>query len=971
MSIIRNFIAKGLFKKSGVIANREAVDFSTNALIKRLENYNIKPTDITSEDQLLKVLNGVKQAEDNMFNNRFRDMMENNKFFNKQSDNVVDLKNRKLNTEKPILGGTQETDEQILKRLKKQNEDSINRLKNKKDPPEELAGGGVAGLLGERPGYDKGLKVQGSGSMSGKNQIQGAPEGITSNKSFINLIANLDIPISEKISLLGDVQYSKFRDKIEKGDEELFLEDPASYLNKKIGIGINQGNEGFSGSAKYDVDSGEPEFNILFKKSFAQGGRTGFRGGGAYQGGSGAPGSAKSSSKSSTNQGPAGGASSGGNYGGNRNPNQTYGGGGGKTTTTTTPTPKTNTGITSNYMNPTFRKATINFLNRKQPPKSFIDNLKNIYGEDVRTVAEYGKDTNVIDAQARIEAGVAMPGDVDLVNAATNTTTSVPDLSNPDVLNKIAIDTGMPMEGFINKTPTTQTTRDIKSIQDYKRNPDLQFNVNDIMELNIGQRLGEPKIQSIYDLVQAPGQTPFMAAQGGPARQNFAMGKRAFLKLLAGTGAGIAGLKSGLLGFGKKKIAKSVIAPATQAANEAAPPYFFRLVEKIKAMGDDASKLAVKDREKVTTYKDYTLTEDVTTGEKTIQRMKVDDNLKYDASEYYGKPVTEDVYMNYKPGKSQADETMKGKTPRDEYTEDTSLIRSDRPAEGGIEETFDGVPDDILEEVGETIVKKADGGRIGYAVGKKVIAKGIMSKINKLFGKGTMTTADKIAQPEKTIQQRIMEFEARNKPDAITVEPRQILDVPPMPSGFSLSKEKLLKKFPELDESFADELMEMDKNMQGRIIKMLENRRKNPEAYDKLLDEKGDTLEFQAAFDEITRKSNNADGGRIGLSGGGGLLKLLKLLKPKPKKLETVKSFLEKRQFLKDIVGNTEKNKKARELKMLKDAMEESRNNPGFKFENVDIDKDIRPIFDKEIVKSLKKNRKLNATGGLAAMLGE
>ena len=39
-----------------------------------------------------------------------------------------------------------------------------------------------------------------------------------------------------------------------------------------------------------------------------------------------------------------------------------------------------------------------------------------------------------------------------------------------------------------------------------------------------------------------------------------------------------------------------------------------------------------------------TLTEDITTGEKTIQRMKVDDDLKYDASEYYGKPVDEETF---------------------------------------------------------------------------------------------------------------------------------------------------------------------------------------------------------------------------------------------------------------------------------------------------------------------------------------
>ena len=42
MSIIRNFIAKQLFKKGGSIANNKAVDFSTNALIKRLDNLEKK-----------------------------------------------------------------------------------------------------------------------------------------------------------------------------------------------------------------------------------------------------------------------------------------------------------------------------------------------------------------------------------------------------------------------------------------------------------------------------------------------------------------------------------------------------------------------------------------------------------------------------------------------------------------------------------------------------------------------------------------------------------------------------------------------------------------------------------------------------------------------------------------------------------------------------------------------------------------
>jgi len=184
----------------------------------------------------------------------------------------------------------------------------------------------------------------------------------------------------------------------------------------------------------------------------------------------------------------------------------------------------------------------------------------------------------------------------------------------------------------------------------------------------------------------------------------------------------------------------------------------------------------------------------------------------------------------------------------------------------------------VFDEVSR--VKKSMGGRIGFADGpddpKKLIKKvpkvgkvvsgieslkGAIGKIMNRFGEDAITTADKVDQPEKTTQQLISEFESRNKPDAITIESREILDVPPVPEGFKLSKEKLMAKFPELDEDFADQLMDMDKDTAGRIIKMLENRRLNPEAYDRLLDEYGDTLEFQGKFDEVIRRSKNASGG--------------------------------------------------------------------------------------------------------------
>jgi hypothetical protein len=148
----------------------------------------------------------------------------------------------------------------------------------------------------------------------------------------------------------------------------------------------------------------------------------------------------------------------------------------------------------------------------------------------------------------------------------------------------------------------------------------------------------------------------------------------------------------------------------------------------------------------------------------------------------------------------------------------------------------------------------AVGGRIGFKMGT---GKGIMKLkdlINKKFGKGTMKTVDEINRPESALNRDMFgEFEGRMN--------RQTLDVPEAPSGFKLSRERLLKNFPEIDEDFVDEIMAMDRDLQLRVISMLKDRRKNPEAYGKLLMEKGDTLDFQGEFDRSIQRGKNADGG--------------------------------------------------------------------------------------------------------------
>ena len=264
------------------------------------------------------------------------------------------------------------------------------------------------------------------------------------------------------------------------------------------------------------------------------------------------------------------------------------------------------------------------------------------------------------------------------------------------------------------------------------------------------------------------------------------------------------------------------------------------------------------------------LIEDVGTGvfENVDMKAVIRSNMFDDLIE---QGIDEDVLMD----------VMYSGTKSDDFGITMAKIKSNAQDKGiDINDTVDFYERSFEEVVPRT--KKAMGGRIGFAdgdedpkkksllkkvpkVGKTISGleslKGAIGKIMNRFGEDAITTADKVDQPEKTVQQQIMEFEARNKPDAITIESREILDVPPVPEGFKLSKEKLMAKFPELDEDFADQLMDMDKDTAGRIIKMLENRRLNPEAYDKLLDEYGDTLEFQGKFDEVIRRSKNASGG--------------------------------------------------------------------------------------------------------------
>jgi hypothetical protein len=212
--------------------------------------------------------------------------------------------------------------------------------------------------------------------------------------------------------------------------------------------------------------------------------------------------------------------------------------------------------------------------------------------------------------------------------------------------------------------------------------------------------------------------------------QGGGMGRRAFLKLMATLGGGIAGLKSGLFGMsGKetgKQVAKKVVKSAGASGNP--PPYFFKLVEKIKTLGDDT--MATQDNTIAKKYKDYVMEEDFA-GNISIMKKNMDD------------PYPEEVIMSYKVDDVSLP-SGKGMAKVDEYEEFT--VRPD--GDGKMKDIEPGVPDEVVQEGtmfedNLTDFGKADGGRIGFSVGnlaKLGITGSSRRFLEKVFGKEGLET---------------------------------------------------------------------------------------------------------------------------------------------------------------------------------------------------------------------------------------
>jgi len=144
-------------------------------------------------------------------------------------------------------------------------------------------------------------------------------------------------------------------------------------------------------------------------------------------------------------------------------------------------------------------------------------------------------------------------------------------------------------------------------------------------------------LKDFYDQTQNPTLTEEEAMGGGitgmttGGRAGFmagGMGRRGFLKMLAGLGGGIAAAKTGLLKLAGKEPVKQVAKEVVQQSSTTPPPYFFKLAEKIKKLGSDTTptndRTIAKSLKSKDGTADYILEEDMATGDIQIKKVNME-----------------------------------------------------------------------------------------------------------------------------------------------------------------------------------------------------------------------------------------------------------------------------------------------------------------------------------------------------------
>jgi hypothetical protein len=640
-------ITEALFGKRGTVVDMKGKVIPKGSGIMGGESIEslMKSGDVTKKSKKVTDRDMFKAANENYITDTISKI--------KSMDPIEAMKeaNKVIKREGPYKNLNQQQAKKILK-------DTEDHIFERDVTPmdEDFAAGGVAGLLGERTGYAQGTDVF-------RRQKKEIPEEIK-KKIFEMIMGTRN---------LGKVIENSERTKSRIGSEGV----------KAYGL--------------------------------ANGGRAEFKGGGMDMG--------AGSSKSSKSSGPAGGASSGGNYGGNNfksdrddnreqyrtqqysRPPSTPSGGGGMDASRAQFQPQfgpqlfnsQGLGVTPfNLSNKNFAKlvgpALIQYriLQKKQAmeplggdpftpqDQNMLDKLNQMEEEEKiysfpitaanggRVGLRYGGDT----MGGINDKSISSPGP-DRFKVS----------EQQELNNQEAISRARDSQQY-DYTAPKQIAKDIaintgKNLIGKKIASTLGIGTGPIGVLIALKGLYDQTKNPVYSEEDVTYGFPYQT--GGRVGLAGGMTRRAFLKLMGGVAAGIGAVKSGIMGVGKKGVAKKVVKEVIKTPNAPGKPEWFdALVNKVILEGDDVTKkLAIKDRQTVHTKK---IDND---SEVTVYRNLDDDSVRVE----YNSPdvmLDEPVSLTVKPG--QADETIKKAPPAEFETYEQGFVaRSNGPDDYSID----------------------------------------------------------------------------------------------------------------------------------------------------------------------------------------------------------------------------------------------------------------------------------------------
>ena len=113
--IVKKYLQKQIFKQKGVIGSAQSVEFAYDALETRMKNLGLDINLIKSEKDLNQALGFVQNIEGQVFKKQFGDTL------NKQDAEIIPITDSKkrLDPNKPIMGGTQDEKDMLQKSIKK------------------------------------------------------------------------------------------------------------------------------------------------------------------------------------------------------------------------------------------------------------------------------------------------------------------------------------------------------------------------------------------------------------------------------------------------------------------------------------------------------------------------------------------------------------------------------------------------------------------------------------------------------------------------------------------------------------------------------------------------------------------------------------------------------------------------------------------------------------------------------------